>query len=128
MKRYIKSAMWYGKTSNGYDVADGWTEEDIKLHKSIDWRSRNWEDYPVPEDSFISKAVCYMDDGRYENRVKFVKYLRSNPIFPPYYRPETNPFPELKGVVGPMYDGNKHDGYGVHDRYESQDMYDMLSR
>jgi hypothetical protein len=24
-----------------YDPKDGWTEEDIALHKSIDWKARN---------------------------------------------------------------------------------------
>lgn len=115
---------WYGSRYTDYNKEDGWTDEDIAKHKEIDWRERNYSDYPIPEDSFTSEAVAYTDNGTKRVKVKFIKFIRSNPIFPPYYAPEKKPF---TGVVGPMYDGNKHGSYGIHDRYESQDIYDALS-
>ena len=54
----------------------------------------------------------------------FHKFLRSNPIFPPYYAAVDF---EDSDLVGPMYDGRTHKTYGVHDRYETQEMYDRLS-
>jgi len=121
----ITKGGWYGSRYTDYNKEDGWTDEDIAKHKEIDWKERNYSDYPIPEDSFTSEAVAYTDNGTKRAKVKFIKYIRSNPIFPPYYAPEKKPF---TGVVGPMYDGNKHGSYGIHDRYESQDIYDALSR
>lgn len=120
MKRVIK-ASYYPRYS-----PDEWDESDIELHNSIDWKSRNYNDYPVKSDSFNAKVVKYggNDSPEYKT-VKFVKFLRSNPIYPPYYAPEVAPFDD---VVGPMYDGNYHGKYMIHDRYDTQEVYDMLSR
>lgn len=115
---------WYGSRYTDYNKEDGWTDEDIAKHKEIDWQERNYHDYPIPEDSFTGEAIAHTDNGTKRARVKFIKYLRSNPIFPPYYAPENNPFTD---VVGPMYNGNKHGSYGIHDMYESQDIYDTQS-
>lgn len=115
---------WYGSRYTDYNKEDGWTDEDIAKHKEIDWRERNYHDYPIPEDSFTGEAIAHTDNGTKRARVKFIKYLRSNPIFPPYYAPENNPFTD---VVGPMYNGHKHGSYGIHDMYESQDIYDTQS-
>lgn len=106
-----------------YDKNDGWTDADIELHKTTDWKARNYEELPVPEDSFMHTAVAYTNDGVRRKSCKFVKYIRANSIFPPYYRPETKPF---ENVVGPMHDGEDHNGYGIHNRYESQEVYDSL--
>lgn len=109
-----------------YDKTEGWTDEDIELHKSIDWAARDYKEYPVIDDSFNGKAVCYStEDGTVYQDCKFIKYIRSNPIYPPYYAPEENPFPN---AVGPMYDGNHYGNYDIHDRYESQEIYDALSK
>ncbi len=115
---------WYGSRYTDYNKEDGWTDEDIAKHKEIDWQERNYHDYPIPEDSFTGEAIAHTDNGTKRARVKFIKYIRSNPIFPPYYAPENNPFTD---VVGPMYNGNKHGSYGIHDMYESQDIYDTQS-
>ena len=57
--------------------------------------------------------------------MQFTKHLRSNPIYPPYYAPDEQPF---ENAVGPMFDGYRVNGYDVHDRYETQEIYDLLSR
>lgn len=106
-----------------YDKNDGWTDADIELHKATDWKARNYAELPVPEDSFMHTAVAHTDEGTKRKSCKFVKYIRANSIFPPYYKPETKPFED---VVGPMHDGEDHNGYGIHNRYESQDVYDAL--
>ena len=100
------------------------TEEDIELHKSIDWDARDYEEYPVKDDTFLGEAVLYTDNGSKRAKVTFMKFIRPNPIYPPYYRPVHNPFPR---AVGPMYDGQSHGDYDVHNRYESQSVYDALS-
>ena len=107
-----------------YDPKEGWTEEDIELHKSIDWKARNWKEFDTTEE-FRGPIFIYTEEETKEvpNQV-FHKFLRSNPIYSPYYRPIYNPG---MSVVGPMFDGRTHNGYDVHDRYESQAVYDMLS-
>ena len=131
MKRYIKSA--YEPTFKGT-----WSEEDIELWKSIDWKARNYEEYPVEDefDSFITGNVTVYGIENHGILIPctFQKVLRANPIYPPYYRvlPEDldairDDYPDY-ALVGPMYDGNKHDGYKVHDRLETQEVYDVLTR
>lgn len=112
-----------------FKTEDGWTEEDIARWKEIDWEpllKQHIGEVAVPEDNFIGKAVLYGDGYKPQyKQVKFVKKLHSNPIYPPNYEPEENPFPDH---CGPMYDGTKHNGLTVHDRYETWANYDMLSR
>ena len=112
-----------------FKTEDGWTEEDIAKWKEIDWApllKQHIGEVAIPEDNFMGKAVLYGDGYKPQYKeVKFVKKLHSNPIYPPNYEPEENPFPEH---CGPMYDGTQHNGLMVHDRYETWSNYDMLSR
>lgn len=104
---------------------DNWTQEDIDLHKSIDWKARDFEKYPVEEDSFKTTATLYYEGGYEESEpVEFIKYLRANPIYPPYYAPKEDPF--SRSNVGFMYDGRKKGKYEVHDITETQEVYDTL--
>lgn len=105
---------------------DGWAEEDINLHKSIDWESRNYMDFPVTKDSFVGEAILYGEGKDKLKNVKMIKYLVANPVYPPYYAPKENPFKEYSNVVGPMYDGKKHGSYQIHNRYETQELYDTI--
>ena len=105
---------------------DGWAEEDINLHKSIDWESRNYMDFPVTKDSFVGEAILYGEGKDKLKNVKMIKYLVANPVYPPYYAPKENPFKEYSNVVGPMYDGRKHGSYQIHNRYETQELYDTI--
>ena len=107
-----------------YNPELGWTEEDIALHKSIDWKERNYRDYEVAEDSFKGKVYAYGKDIDDKKLYTFHKFIRSNSIFPPYYKAV-----DFKdgSLVGPMYDGRTHKTYNVHDRYETQEIYDRLS-
>jgi rubrerythrin len=107
-----------------YNPELGWTEEDIALHKSIDWKARNYKDYEVAEDSFKGKVYAYGKDIDDKKLYTFHKFIRSNSIFPPYYAAVDFNDNDL---LGPMYDGRTHKTYDIHDRYETQEMYDMLS-
>lgn len=123
----INEELYIKEAYNDYDPEDGWTEEDIELHKSIDWKARNYEEYDAG-DSVTMEVVLYgLDEPEYA-KVEMHKFLRSNPIYPPYYRPVMEkPFGMDIAYVGPMYDGNDYNNYQVHDRYETQETYDMLS-
>ena len=105
---------------------DEWEPEDIELHKNTDWAGRNYMELPVPEDNFEHEVVAYgLPGGTQRKKVKFIKYIRPNEIFPPYYAPEVDAF---DGTVGVMYDGaGKRGKYDIHNRYETQDVYDALS-
>lgn len=104
-----------------------WSQEDIDLHKSIDWKARNFEEYPVENDIIDGTAKLYRIVGREmhteEKPVKLQKYLSANPIFPPVYKPVEEPF----NALGPMYNGDRHGIYHILNRYEDQETYDMLS-
>lgn len=108
----------------GLVAYDGWDPEDIELHKSIDWGARNYKEYDTGK-SIEAAAFAYGGPEKQRKFVEFHKFLRPNPIYSPYYRPVEKPF---EGVVGPMYDGNKApDGYDIHNRYETQELYNILS-
>lgn len=115
-----------------YDPKE-WSDEDVELHKSIDWKARNYEDYDTGES--ITKTIYLYGVPGYGDITKEVemhKFLRANPIYSPYYRPiEDKPFDDMdetEGIsyVGPMYDGNKEGIYDIHDRYETQKLYDLM--
>lgn len=113
------------ETWDAYDPTHGWTEEDIALHKSIDWKARNYMPYRDETDTFEGEVTAYgLGNQPQKANVTFVKEFSPNPIYSPVYVPKTNPF---EGTVGFMYDGNKHNGYLVMDRTETQKVYDMLS-
>ena len=126
MKRYIRSARDFSK----------FTAADKDLWESIDWKARNYEEYEVPEDNFYRLVDIHGvgDDVIYQ-LAKFVKVIRPNPIYPPYYRPSEDDNPELDRLIhqykliGPMHDkGRAFNGYSIHARYETQELYDQLSR
>ena len=126
MKKYIRSSR--------YTEFNDWVQEDIDLWHQIDWKSRNYEEYPVEEDSFDGYLILYgIRSGGIKIPCRFQKYLRSNPIYAPYYGPvdEYSALQDYrkKGyqIVGPMYDGRSHGKYHVHDRFETQELYDALS-
>lgn len=104
---------------------EDWTKEDIELYKSTDWKARNYKDLDAG-DEFKSSVFIYDVTGSKEiEGVVFHKFIRANSIFPPYYRPTENPVAE--NIVGPMFDGNKHGKYDIHDRYESTELNNILS-
>lgn len=127
MKRYIVAS------SSTHRFEGNWSDEDKDLWESIDWKARDYEEYPVEDDTFVGNIIYYTDRGPVKNNgVTFVKVLRANPIYGPYYRPDDldmyqHPVDEKTYYLGPMYDGHTHNGYPIHDRFESQNIYDALS-
>lgn len=109
-----------------------WSEKDIELWKSIDWKSRNYEEYPVEDDTIEGIGYFYTLKGALNKPITYVKYIRPNPIFPPYYGPvytiELLEFMKENHFCYPMYDGHKEGPYNIHDRFESSDLNDLLSR
>ena len=108
-----------------YTNYDGWTQEDIELHKNTNWGARDYRELPVESDSFNYNVKLYSMDGSKEDNARFIKYIRPNPIFPPYYAPA--PEYSYSGYLGPMFDGETHGAYDIHNRYETQDLYNLLS-
>lgn len=115
-----------------------WSETDKEIWQNTDWKARNYEDLPVG-DEIIRPAYFYeIGVGSIEKPLifvrqkpfTFVKYIRANPIYPPYYGPvmtkELIDFTDHK-YVGAMYGGYKEGNYDIHDRFETQELYDSLS-
>jgi|GEM_PF-3537217 len=112
-----------------YDPAR-WEPEDIELHKSIDWKERNWEDFPVEGDTIETEVILYsLHKSPRARMVTAQKYLRANPIYSPYYEAKEVPFKDEDegGVVGGMFDGNKHNKTMIMDRYETANLNYYLS-
>jgi len=136
MKRYVKSSNYWGTEPK---FKGKWSDEEKALWESIDWEEW-WNagnrgfDYPIPEDTFEGVVYAYGigATGMERRRVKMIKYIRSNDIYPPYYAPsnddvEFQKFVRDNHLLGPMYDGQQHNGYDIHNRYETQEVYDMMS-
>ena len=110
-----------------YDMRQGWTPEDIEKHKNIDWKELNYSDYEDTSDQFEYEVVLYDFNNRPERKtVLMSKYYRANSIFPPFYAPANNEKP-FENAVGPMFDGDTRGNYDIHNRYETQEVYDRLS-
>ena len=120
--------------SRSLEFGEGWNPEDKEIWESIDWKARNYEEYPVDGDMIFRDVYLYTFDGTFSIRTHFQKFIRPNPIYPPYYRPVRDDalrkllYPDYQDMVGPMYDGHDYNGTMVMDRYETQEMYDALSR
>lgn len=126
MKRYIKSSFSWKPEFKGT-----WSEEEKKLWESIDWEARDYEEYPVESDT-IQGRVRFVGTDYGWVPAKFVKYIRPNPIYDPYYAPveegKVKQILDQGGIVGPMYDGDSKNGYQIHNRYETAEVYEMLSK
>lgn len=126
MKRYIRSSYNYEPEFLGH-----WSEEDKAIWKSVDWKARNYEDYIV-EDDTIEGRVRFVGTDYGWVPATFVKHIWANPRYDPHYAPiEEGRIKEILdkgGIVGPMYDGDSVNGYRIHNRYETSEVYDMLSR
>ena len=104
---------------------DNWKEADIALHKATDWKARRYEDLPTEETCEGTITIYRWNREPETHKATFRKFIRANAIFPPYYRMEKG----VEGTLSAMYDGHKApDGYDIHDRYEDQATYDLLSR
>jgi len=105
----------------------GWQPEDIQLHQKINWKARNYEAYPVSDTEYEGWVYYYGEHikGYYKTLEPFVKYINANPIYPPYYAPVDNT--SGKEYTSAMYDGRERDGYKIHDRRESWELYRLLS-
>ena len=109
-----------------------WSERDKELWQKTDWKARDYKELPVEMDSLNLVGHFYTTDGEFIKPVRFIKYIRPNPIYSPYYGPvydkELLDFMEKGHFCYPMYDGRKEGHYDIHDRFESNDVADMLSR
>ena len=104
---------------------NNWEEEDIKFWNHIDWHKNGYSDFARTDDTITAKVTKYsMHNDPETKEVTMCKYFRANPIYPPYYAAVEKPF---DNCVGPMYDGHKAGKVAIHDRYETQEVYDLLS-
>ena len=102
-----------------------WEEEDIKFWNHIDWQKNGYSEFARADDTITAKVTKYsMHNDPETKEVTMCKYFRANPIYPPYYAAVEKPFDKC---VGPMYDGHKAGKVDIHDRYETQEVYDLLS-
>lgn len=108
-----------------------WSDRDKKIWEETDWRARDYKELPVEDDAFLGSGYFYSSHGVKERTMEFVKYIRPNNIFPPYYGPiytsELLEYMKEGGYLSAMYDGNHEGNYDIHDRFETQELYDRLS-
>ena len=108
-----------------------WSEREKEIWQATDWKARNYEELPVEDDIINSIGYFYGLKNPVEKPLIFVKYIRSNPIYPPYYGPiydsKLKEYMYENSFVGPMYDGNNEGNYQIHDRFETSELYNQLS-
>lgn len=109
-----------------------WSDRDKQIWQETDWRARDYDELPVEGETFEGFADVYGLPRDEKIRVTFQKHIRANPIYPPYYRPvydsKLREYMKQHGLVTAMYNGNMEGQYDVHDRFETYELYDMLSR
>lgn len=109
-----------------------WSDRDKQIWLNTDWKARNYEELAVEDCTFDGYGYFYSLQGKVEKKITFVKYIRPNPIFPPYYGPvydsELLEFMKNGSYCYPSYDGRDVGPYSVHDRFEDNELADRLSR
>jgi len=110
-----------------------WTDRDKEIWQNTDWAARNYEELPVEEDEiFEADGYFYNMKGVITKKIRFVKYIRPNPIFSPYYGPIYNAelleFMRNGSYCYPSYDGRTFGQYDIHDRFDCGELADILSR
>ena len=110
-----------------------WSALDKKIWEETNWQERDYEDLPIEDDTIMSIADFYGNNTQEKHLIWFVKCIRANEIYAPYYKPVMNK--ELEEILekgnyirSSMYDGHNFGEYPIHDRFESQEVYDRLSR
>lgn len=108
-----------------------WSTRDKEIWENTNWKERNYEELPIEDDTFESLGYFYSENGTQIKKLTFIKYIRPNPIYPPYYGPlynsELKEFMKEGNYCYPMYDGNLENNYQVHDRFETNEVSDILS-
>ena len=109
-----------------------WSDHDRELWENTNWKERNYEELPVEQDTFTSIGYFYSMNGKTTRPVTFVKYIRANPIYPPYYGPiyttDLLDFMHEGHYCYPCFDGRTEGNYDIHDRFEDNELADILSR
>lgn len=110
-----------------------WSDRDKTIWQETNWRDRDYEELPVEDETFEGFASIYsLKDEVEKFKVTFQKFIRPNPIYPPYYRPvydsKLKEFMKEHDLVSAMYNGNREGNYPIHDRFDTYELYDMLSR
>ena len=109
-----------------------WSDRDKDIWQKTDWRSRDYNELPVEEETFEGIGYFYGVNGNETRKMTFIKYIRPNPIYPPYYGPvytsDLLEFMKKGHYCYPMYDGNDEGHYEIHDRFEDSNTADILSR
>lgn len=112
-----------------------WSEREKEIWKNTNWLARDYKELPVEDDIIEGIATFYNLTEKINVKAKFVKMIRPNPIYPPYYKLQKQSLPKdiLDKIsnelyVSLSYDGHDFNGYQIHDRIESQDVYNLLSR
>lgn len=113
-----------------------WSEREKQLWKETNWEERDYEDLPIEDDTFLGTGYFYSNKGVNQAQVEFVKYIVANPIYPPYYGPIYSSSLltimeegfDGESYLRAMFDGHTHNDCKVHDRFETQEVYDALSK
>ena len=92
-----------------------WSDKEKDLWQKTDWKARNYEELPVEDDTFEAEGYFYGMNFKKTMKITFVKYIRPNPIFPPYYGPvyttELLEFMKNGSYCYPCFDGRTEGQY-----------------
>ena len=100
-----------------------WSEKDKQIWLTTDWKARRYDSLFLEDETIESEAYFYGMEGFFTHKITFVKVIGANPIYPP-----SELLSMIKGYVPPCYDGRDYNNYKLMDRYETQELHDILSR
>ena len=108
-----------------------WSDREKKIWEETNWKERDYKELPIEEDTFEADAYFYGIGTSETKKITFVKYIRPNPIYPPYYGPvytsELLEFMKNGSYCYPCYDGRDEGHYSIHDRFDTGELADKLS-
>lgn len=110
-----------------------WSDRDKEIYELTNWKARDFKELLIENDTFTANAYFYgIGQKPIIKQITFVKYIRANSIFPPYYGPkydsELLEFMKNGSYCYPCYDGRTEGNYHIHDRFETSELADKLSR
>ena len=108
-----------------------WSDKEKQIWQNTNWQERNYEELPIEDDTFEGTGYFYSMTGKLTKKITFVKYIRSNPIYSPYYAPiytaELKEYMKAGSYCYPCYDGRTEGQYDIHDRFDTSELADHLS-
>ena len=123
----------HGTTSGQF--AERWSEEDKRIWKETDWDGlclSGKQEVVVENDTYVGFGYFYDGEKLEMIQMTFVKKIHFSRALPPTYEPVYTPalkeYIKEHHYVKPHHSNTEHNGYYVMNHFETQEIYDELSK